>query len=1190
MIPAGFDRVPLVLVCCLLVGGNSCFAVGAGLLPVTTVRIAPGPASSGVSISAAALSFPRVAVGARGVAQKVTLTNEGTSDLDFAEVVATGDFSQTNSCGTSVPARGSCTVTVTFTPTAPGRRSGSLVLKDKASRMRQLATLTGSAQVAAPAVSLYPTSLTLTQFIGLSITSPAITLSNTGTADLSISQISVTGAFVQTNTCGATVAVGASCTISVTFTPAAVLMVTGSVIISDNAADSPEFVRLNGVGRVPLSSPTLSASALAFPSQVERTTSAAQTLTLTNDTSQPIAIVKVKAPVNFASTNNCGTWVAFGASCTFTVTFTPTTSGLLSGSLSIQTSVSTTAQTVALSGTGYTLGPNVSLSPSLLAFAAQTVGTASVAQQVTLTNSGTSALAISKISLTGNFAQSNNCGSSVAPGASCAILVTFTPTAAGTCTGTLSVTDNATDSPESVSLKGPGQAAVAKIWLSPASLTFPTQIVGAPGPAQTVSLTNTGTVPLSAIQVMTTGDFAQVNNCPSTIAVGTGCSILITFTPTAPGARSGTLFFADSVGDVLQSVAFAGSGLATPPSVSLSPALISFPGQTLATASASQALTLTNTGGSELTITGIEISGDFAQTSNCPTSLAPGASCTLSVTFTPTVIGMRTGTVSTTGNAENSPQSASLSGNGLASTSAPGCVETGTVNFPGCFSFASPTQTASPTTQQSAGAGSLRRVRPMDAASATFQGEIAAETAQIAALLDDADPNPAQTIATLATNAMGAIEGGGTTPDPCFSPVLYYSNDPEAAAYNFAPTGQWSPGGLSLWSPTDSSGAQACAAAEMNFLLSADQARTQLALALSAETQVLAGADFPFTAGQSFDATSALAQLLASNSAQVNVTSATVTYDQGSYLYITEFTVPNSAQAAAGNIECTLILIHTPGASSASYSGIMEYGFDNGVTLLAGTTRYQRTSPTHLDISARDTVYPTRTYPLLDANNEIDPDDPNFIQSFSRFGASFDPTAALTPGSFLFAVQTDAPGVTGPGPSEGLTNTIQLLLPGDGTGGAFVGSGRSAINQPTVWQFSGTPAAGAAVGTIDHFYCAPQTGVAPLYAEFQPLQYNPASGQYVPSAAVASQIRFAPTSTCTYTDAQWNQGAAGGFWYDRTQQFAASTSQPATPAPIPQNVVADPNDPDYPLSLFGNGSAQPQTLIDAAGYTFPVLY
>jgi len=1231
-----------------------------------------------VSLSSDVLKFSDQVVGTEGATQLVTLANSGRAALVVTNIAVTGDFAQTNTCGDAVAGGGSCIFSITFRPTAPGARSGALVLlgsavgsslsvrlngtgisespevpmnpvssgivsptagalraEEKAiftnsemltstaseipgigslaqtdacapapdkigtcplaiastspvSGARSgtftilknagtlLQTATVSAQTVAPAVSWSPAYVSFgSEYLGVTATQN-VTLTNTGTADLTISQMSVTSVFAQTNTCGTTVPAGGSCAISVSFTPTTTGNFVGVLTIVDNAANSPQSFKLGGSGHPSLPSPTLSATALSFTSQVAGTVSPAQIVTLTNYMAGTVAVKSITASAGFAQTNTCGSSVALGASCTISVTFAPTASGAVSGTLSIATSAYFIPQTIALSGVGYTLGPNVALSPSPVVFASQTVGITSAAQQVTLANSGTAALTLSKISTTGNFAQTNNCGLSVAAGSSCLISVVFTPTATGSRTGTLTITDNSTDSPQSAGLSGPGQAAIAKLWLSPALLTFGQQIVGARGTAQSVGLTNTGTVALPMTQISTSGDFTQTNNCPSTIVVGAGCAILITFTPTAPGTRSGTLSFTDSAGDVLQSEALSGTGLSTSPTVSLSPAVMNFQGQTLGTSSASQTLVLTNSGGSEMTLTGISITGDFTQTNNCPLTLAAGASCALAVSFTPTVVGTRSGAVSTTGNAANSPQSASFIGNGLAATSVPGCVETGSVNFPGCFSFASPVQMVASATQT--------------ASSGSFQSGIAAQSAQIAALLDQTDSSPGETLTALAGNAMGAIDGVSASPDPCFSPILYYANDPEAATYRFAVTGQWSPGDFSIWSPTDSSGTQACSAAEFNYLLSSDQARTQFALALAAETEVLAGENFPFSAGQSYDATSELAQLLAGGSVSMNVTNATVTYEQGSYLYITQLTVANGAQGVAGNALCTFILIHTPGASPAIYSGIMEYEFDNGVTLLAGTTRYQRTSPTHLDISARNTVYPSRSFPQLDENDEIDPNDPNFIQRFSRFGASFDPTSAMTPGSYQFALQTNASGVSGPGPAKGLTNTIQLLLPGDGTGRAFLGSGMAAINQPTVWQVSGTPEAGTAVGTIDHIFCAPQSGVAQLNAQFQPLQYSAASGQYVPSTTVASQIRFAPTSACTYTDAQWKMGAAGGFWYDRTLQFAARASQPATPAPIPQNVVADPNDANYPLNLFGDGSTQPQTLISAAGYVFPVLY
>jgi len=1136
---------------------------GAGIAALPEVPMNPVPSGLVRSMTDAARA-----------AEKTMLANSGTSAPTASETSAIGGSAQTNTCGAAQDADGNCALAVASTPTLPRVRSGAFTIVKNAGTLLQPASV--SAQTGAPSVSWSPAYVSFgTQIVGVTAIK-TVTLTNTGTADLTISQVSATSVFAQTNTCGTTVAAGGSCAIAVAFTPTSTATFSGTLTIVDNAANSPQSIALGGTGHPSLLSPTLSATALSFASQVAGTVSPAQIVTLTNYMAGTVAVKGISASAGFAQTNTCGTSVALGASCTISVTFAPTTSGVVSGALSIATSAYFIPQSITLSGVGYTLGPNVSLSPTPVVFASQTVGIASAAQQVTLANSGTAALTVSKISTTGNFTQTNNCGASVAAGSSCFISLIFTPTAAGTRTGTLTITDSSADSPQSTSLSGPGAAAIAKLWLSPASLTFGQQVVGAAGAAQSVGLTNTGTVALPMTQISTSGDFTQTNNCPSTIAVGAGCAILITFTPTAPGPRSGTLSFTDSAGDSLQSEALSGTGVSTSPMVSLSPAGINFPGQTLGTTSAIQTLTLTNSGGSNMTVTGIAITGDFTQTNNCPLMLAAGASCTVSVSFTPTVVGPRSGTVSTTGNAANSPQSASFSGNGLAPAGGAGCVETGTVNFPGCFSFASPTQMSSSATQT--------------ANSGSFQSGTAAQSAQLAALLDGSDSNPAQTLAALARNAMGAINGASVSPDPCFSPVLYYANDPEAAKYDFATTGQWSPGDFSIWTPTDSSGAQACSAAELNYLLSADQARTQFALALAAETEVLAGENFPFSAGQIYDATSDLTRLLAGGTASIKITYATVTYEQGSYLYITQFRAPNGADGASGNILCTLILIHTPGASPAIYSGIMEYEFDNGTTLLAGTTRYQRTSATHFDISVRNTAYPSRSFPQLDENDEIDPNDPNFIQRFSRFGASFDPTSAMTPGSYQFTLQTNASGVSGPGPAKGLTNTIQLLLPGDGTGSVFVGSGSAAINQPSVWQFSGTPAAGAAVGTIDHIFCAPQSGVAQLNAQFQPLQYDPVSGQYVPSTTAASQIRFAPTSTCIYTDAQWNKGAAGGFWYDRPLKFAASASQPATPAPIPQNVVADPNDASYLLNLFGDGSTQPQTLISAAGYTFPVLY
>lgn len=121
--------------------------------------------------------------------------------------------------------------------------------------------------------------------------------------------------------------------------------------------------------------------------------------------------------------------------------------------------------------------PSAVVNPSTLTFGNQNVATTSAAQAVTLTNSGGAALAISSLVATGDFSQTNTCGSSVAAGASCTISVTFTPTTAGSRSGGLSITDNASTSPQSVSLSGTG---VAPSGGTPAG-TYQIAIVGTAG-------------------------------------------------------------------------------------------------------------------------------------------------------------------------------------------------------------------------------------------------------------------------------------------------------------------------------------------------------------------------------------------------------------------------------------------------------------------------------------------------------------------------------------------------------------------------------------------------------------------------------------------------------------------------------------------------------------------------------------
>ncbi|MBZ5544919.1 MAG: choice-of-anchor D domain-containing protein [Acidobacteriia bacterium] len=204
----------------------------------------------------------------------------------------------------------------------------------------------------------------------------------------------------------------------------------------------------------------------------------------------------------------------------------------------------------------------VTLLPATLTFPNQEVGTTSAPHAVTLKNGTSSPLGIGSIAISGansgSFAETNNCGSSLAAGASCAINVTFTPTAAGTATATLTVTDNAAASPQTALLTG--AAATGMLTVSPASLSFGNQVVGFTSPPQAVTLTNPGNAPVAVSSIAVNANFAQTDNCGSSVGTGMNCTINVTFTPTAPGSQNGKVTVSDDAGNSPQTIALGGVG------------------------------------------------------------------------------------------------------------------------------------------------------------------------------------------------------------------------------------------------------------------------------------------------------------------------------------------------------------------------------------------------------------------------------------------------------------------------------------------------------------------------------------------------------------------------------------------------------------------------------------------------------
>lgn len=203
---------------------------------------------------------------------------------------------------------------------------------------------------------------------------------------------------------------------------------------------------------------------------------------------------------------------------------------------------------------------NVFLLSSTAPFADQVVGTSSAMQLVMLTNYGMSALDIGRISIEGanstDFAQNNDCGRLLNPGASCAIDVTFKPLQIGSQTATLSIADSASDGSQDVSLKGAGTV----VSLSPASLDFGVILLGGLKNLAT-ALTNTGKTTLDISKITESGSgFSQTNNCGSNLAPGASCTVTVTFKPPSCSLWIGTVWIYDNGGGSPQSVPLSGAG------------------------------------------------------------------------------------------------------------------------------------------------------------------------------------------------------------------------------------------------------------------------------------------------------------------------------------------------------------------------------------------------------------------------------------------------------------------------------------------------------------------------------------------------------------------------------------------------------------------------------------------------------
>lgn len=323
-------------------------------------------------------------------------------------------------------------------------------------------------------ITLTPTSLTFTntEVVGATSSPQVVTYLNGTTVPVTISSVSITGpgsndfVIIQANCANDTLQPGGNCSVPVAFAPTTSGMRQANLVFTDDAVGSPRVVPLVGTGTPPAPLLCLSTGAsISFSNQTIGTTSAVQSVTITNCGSIPLTVSNVTfsgaAASDFSVNQNCtGGGIAAGATCTLQVTFAPSRSGTRQATIQIPNNTAGSPTIVSVQGVGVAPAASVCLSSSSLNFGNLGVNSTSTVQSLTITNCGTAPLVINNVAITagdtGEFIiQSSTC-SNVPVGNFCTVDLVFTPTNGGPQSATLAIAGNFAGSPQSIALSGSG--------------------------------------------------------------------------------------------------------------------------------------------------------------------------------------------------------------------------------------------------------------------------------------------------------------------------------------------------------------------------------------------------------------------------------------------------------------------------------------------------------------------------------------------------------------------------------------------------------------------------------------------------------------------------------------------------------------------------------------------------------------
>ncbi len=660
-------------------------------VPLSAAVGAAGPA---FSASPSAVTFAPRAIGSPSAAQVITITNTGAATMTFTSAfVLAGanpdDFSKTTTCTAGLNSGASCTISIVFTPSAAGSLSATLTINTDAPGSPHVVSLSGTGNASGTPIisSGSPSPALLGQAYNFSFAA-------TGTTPMTWSL--VTGSLPPGLTLNTS-------TGAVTGTPTAI----GNFAFTINVSNSVGVANLStaiSVASPIVSIMSLSTNTLAFGNQIVGATSAPQVVTVTNTGTGPFSILSFSGIGDFNFSSDCPLAPAVlqaNASCNLSVTFTPLTAGAGAGRISVNNNAAqqgTNGNSISLSGTGVELPrANIIVNPSSgLAFGDQAVGSSSVPQVIFVSNTGQAVLELQNVAASGTSfsigipAAADNprghplcvTGNTVAPGASCAMAVTFSPVAIGTLTGRLAITHNATPTgvtgTTNINFTGNGTQRREPLIRVSNTIAFNDQILDTVSDAQTALITNIGTATLnlSAFSVTPTlantnaSDFTVSGEC-ATLAPNANCTLGVRFSPKGNvGPKGANLtVVSDATNAPTSTIALLGNAIPAPaPKVQLNPTTVGFGTVLRGTLNATTTLKVTNSGQLPLTITRIDgipnAAGFSPQSNDCVRTIGVGEFCTIVIRFAPNGPGAQRGELSIISNAPTSPDRVPLTGTG----------------------------------------------------------------------------------------------------------------------------------------------------------------------------------------------------------------------------------------------------------------------------------------------------------------------------------------------------------------------------------------------------------------------------------------------------------------------------------------------------------------------------------------------